>query len=92
MSELYNRDFSMRIGGQTLEIQEADPILSDKTQPTLKVEFAVEKNSNKDPNRADITVYNFNLANRATLEQGSKLIDTLRQATPPLIFCHPVES
>jgi hypothetical protein len=33
----------MRIGGQTLEIQEADPILSDKTQPTLKVEFAVEK-------------------------------------------------
>jgi hypothetical protein len=90
MSDLFNRDFSMLLGGVPLPIQSTDLAQSDKIQPALKVEFSIEKNSNKDPNIAEVIVYNFNPINRSTLQQGSKLVETLRQATPPKLYDWPI--
>jgi hypothetical protein len=90
IGDLFNRDFFMTIGTQKLEIQNFDVLQKDKIQTGLKVEFNIERNSNKDPNRAEIVVYNFNPINRAILQQGSKLVETLRSATPPQLYDWPI--
>jgi hypothetical protein len=91
MSDLFNRDFSMIIGGIPLEIQKADVFQSDKIEPSLKVEFSIERNSNKDPNKADITIYNLGPTNRAKIQEGADLIEKLRQTKPkPLLYDWPI--
>jgi hypothetical protein len=79
MGDLFNRDFALSIGGFPIEAQLVDPIQNEKSQPMLKVEFSVEKNSNKDPNTADIVVYNLTSINRKTLQAGSDLVDKWRE-------------
>jgi hypothetical protein len=90
MSDLYNRDFAMNVGGVPIETRLPDPIQGDKIQPTLKVEFSIGKNSNKDPNTADITIYNLNEANRKILQVGFDNIDRWNQLRPPRIYDWPI--
>lgn len=80
LGDLYNRDFSLTVGGIPLPVQTGDILQPDNIDTQLRVTFDVERNSNKDPNRAEVTVYNFNLANRGILEIGQEIADTTREA------------
>ena len=79
MSEFYNRDFSLTIGSQTMNMQLVDEFQQAVAEPILKVDFNVEKSLDKDPNVANVTIYNLNLDNRATLQEGSEIAEKLRK-------------
>lgn len=78
LGDLYNRDFSLNIGGVPLPMQVADPLQPDKIDTQLRVLFDVEKTSSKEPNRAEVTIFNLNLINRSQLESGQQLADEAR--------------
>lgn len=89
MGDLFNRDFLLKLAGVPLPVQMSDPFQTDKASISLKVTFNVEKNSNKDPNRAEVTIYNLNPANRRTLQQGNLVAQARRE--PPLTYEWPLE-
>jgi hypothetical protein len=68
VSLLFNRDFSITVGPIKIAARPLDPL--DKSKPTLRVVFSVEKTSSKDPNTAKLTIYNLNEAHRKILEQA----------------------
>jgi hypothetical protein len=78
INELFNRAFSLNIGGIPIETQLSDISQPEKTEPTLKVGFDIVRNLNKDPNTAYVSVYDLNYMNRALLQEGSDLVDTFR--------------
>jgi hypothetical protein len=80
LGDLYNRDFALTVGGIPLSMQTGDILQPDKIDTQLRVVFNIDRNSNKDPNKAQVTVYNFNLANRAKLQTGNELAETTREA------------
>lgn len=90
LGDLYNRDFLLNIGGIPLPMQVADPLQPDKIDTQLRVLFDVEKTSSKEPNRAEVTIFNLNLANRGIIEEGQKIADALRSATPPVAYDWPL--
>jgi hypothetical protein len=71
MTDLFNRDFALKIGVTPLEIHAPTiPIVEDdKAVTTLRVAFNITKDSNRDPNKAEITLYNLNLAHRQLFQQ-----------------------
>lgn len=73
MTELYNRDFSLTIGGTPLEVRPAlVPVKEDdRTVPTLRVTFQIEKTASPDPNTATIKIYNLNPEHREFLKQNA---------------------
>ncbi len=79
MSDLFNRDLTLTMGAVSLDIQTRNPIFPDRIAPALRVSFDIEKTSNRDPNKALVTIYNLNPANRALLQKGSDLITTFKQ-------------
>ena len=83
MGELFNRDFQLTVGQIPLPVQLADPLQSDTPATILKVSFSVERNSNKDPNRAEVTIYNLNSVNRETLKQGAELLERFSENKVP---------
>jgi hypothetical protein len=78
--ELYNRDFALVVGGETITSQTGDRLQPEKIDTQLRVSFVVELNSNKDPNRADVSVYNYNLENRVKLQTGNEIAERTRQS------------
>jgi hypothetical protein len=79
MTDLFNRDLSLKIGELEINIQAPNPALPDRPAPSLRVTFDIEKNTNRDPNRALITIYNLNESNRATLQKGSDLVTQFKK-------------
>ncbi len=79
IQDLWNRDFEMSVGGQTIAIQRANPLTGEIT-PALRVTFGIEKSDNRDPNRATVEIYNLSGTNRKTLQAGSDLAQTMRGA------------
>jgi hypothetical protein len=79
MTDLFNRDLSLKLGELEINIQLPDPLLPTRPKPALRVTFDVEKNTNRDPNRALITIYNLSETNRATLQKGSDLITAFKK-------------
>lgn len=75
MAKLFNRDLVLNAGG--LEIRARDPQSSD-ARPTLRVIFQVVSGTAKDPNTADISIYNLKKSNRVALQE--KEIDTVLEA------------
>lgn len=79
MTDLFNRDFALRIGPTPIEVRPATtPGIGDgKAQDTLRVVFTIEKTKDKAPNRAMIDVYNLSESNRELLKQyaGDKAQD-----------------
>jgi len=88
--DLYNRDFSMNIGGVPITTQTGDPLVKDRIDTQLRVTFDVEKTLSKEPNQATITVYNLNIPNRAAIQTGAEIADTARTATPPIAYDWPL--
>jgi hypothetical protein len=74
MTELFNRDLTLNVGGAVINMHDVDPI-TRRIRPMLRVRFVVEKSGNRDPNRAEVIVYNLNRANRKVLEEGSNLLE-----------------
>ena len=80
MSELFNRDFALKVGAWALETRKKGvPVLEDGLcETTLDVEFDITKTSAKEPNAATITIYNLNEVNRAILAKcGDKKSPTV---------------
>ncbi len=75
MAKLFNRDLVLNAGG--LEIRARDPASKD-ARPTLRVIFQVVRSRVKDPNTADISIYNLKKSNRVALQE--KEIDTVLRA------------
>lgn len=75
MTDLFNRDISITVG--TLKIAArvkqtgSDSLVA---RPTLRVAFAVEKSLNRDPNKAEVTIYNLNEEHRKALQKKQACI------------------
>jgi hypothetical protein len=71
MSELYNRDFGLKIGPTPIEVHlPSVPIKEDdKPTTTLRVQFNIEKTSVSNPNTGEVTIYNLSETNRKLLQQ-----------------------
>lgn len=71
MSELFNRDFALKIGPTPLEVHLPNVPIKEDAKPTitLKVIFDIEKTSTSDPNTAEVSIYNLSEANRKLLQQ-----------------------
>jgi hypothetical protein len=67
------------MGEVALDIQTPDKFDLDKAAPSLRVSFDVEKNTNRDPNVALVTISNLNPSNRALLQKGSDLVTELKK-------------
>lgn len=78
--DLYNRDFALTVGGIPLTMQTGDILQPDNIDTQLRVVFNIDKNSDKSPNKAEVTVFNFNLANRAALKTGNQIAQETRAA------------
>lgn len=66
MSRLFNRDLILNAGG--LEIRARDPETRLAT-PTLRVAFQVTRSGKKDPNTADVSIYNLSKESRSALQE-----------------------
>jgi hypothetical protein len=62
--DLYNRDFALTVGGIPLTTQTGDVLQPDNIDTQL--------------NKAEVTVFNFNLANRAALKTGNQIAQETR--------------
>jgi hypothetical protein len=76
--DLYNRDFALTVGGIPLTTQTGDVLQPDNIDTQLRVVYNIDKNSDKSPNKAEVTVFNFNLANRAALKTGNQIAQETR--------------
>lgn len=74
MGDLFNRDFSINLGGTLIEPNSAD----GKIAPILRVSFKVEKSLESDANSAEVTVYNLRENTRGLLSQAN--IETVLEA------------
>ncbi len=79
IEQLFNRDFEMMIGTQKIAIQKVNPVTNEATR-ALRVVFAIEKDDNRDPNRATIEIFNLNKTNRGVLRAGSDLLQSSKDA------------
>lgn len=75
MSELFNRDFSVTLGTRLIRIRRDE---SDRTRPTLRVTFKIERGTNQDPNTAQVSITNLSKENRAAIQE--KNIPTIIEA------------
>lgn len=64
MARLYLRQFDLNIGGVGVVTATSD----GRAKPTLGVAFKVEKNSQKEPNPAEVTLWNLSQETRAKVE------------------------
>jgi len=74
MTDLFNRDFALKIGAWSLDTREkSTPIIEDGvSKTTLAVDFMIEKTLAKEPNLATVTLYNLNPHNRKILADSVK--------------------
>lgn len=72
MTDLFNRDFSIIVG--TVKIDARAMGNPTKSLPTLACYFSIEKTLNRDPNKAQVTIYNLNEVHRKTLQKTWPLI------------------
>lgn len=63
MAELSNRDFAINLGGTLIASRTED----GQTKPILRVVFKVEKSLAKDPNTAEVEIYNLKESTRGLL-------------------------
>jgi len=70
MSELFNRDVAITVGtikiASRVKASGSDELVS---KPTLRVTFSVEKSLNRDPNKAEVVIYNLNEEHRKSLQK-----------------------
>src|SRR5262245_14621962 len=64
MGALFNRQFSINIGGVGIATSIVDP---KQIHPTLRVAFRIERTLAKDPSPGEITIYNLGLDTRSFL-------------------------
>jgi hypothetical protein len=79
MTDRFNRDIKLNIGGIPIESKVKTIPQNDTPQPMLKIEFSIKKDLNRDPNTAEVVIYNLSLNNRSTLQKGADLVDQLRE-------------
>lgn len=72
MSELFNRDFAITVGSTKIVAREPSDVSISK--PTLRVAFKVEKSLDRNPNKADIQIWNLNENHRKTLQKKQQII------------------
>lgn len=65
---LFGRDLVLQVGGAVI------PMHSALDLPGLRINFIVNKTSAKEPNAAEVTLYNLSETNRKILQEGSSLI------------------
>jgi hypothetical protein len=75
VSDLFNRDIvvvvnTIRIASRGLD---DDPTLPT-VKPLLKMSFSVEKSANRDPNKAEVKIWNLTSEHRASLQKDQPLI------------------
>lgn len=70
--DMFLRDSEITIGDRVIRTRPDD--LSTAVRPTLRIEFVIERNTNRSLNTADITIYNLSKTSRDELDEN----DTLR--------------
>lgn len=65
MGALFNRQFALNAGGLSFATSSTDP---SQIHSTLRVAFRAERNSQKEPSPAEITIWNLSKDSRAFLE------------------------
>jgi hypothetical protein len=63
--EFVDRDFSINLGGALIEYQ----TIAGEIRPVLRVVFKIEKNLSKEPNTAEVSIYNLRESTRGLLAQ-----------------------
>ncbi len=66
MSELFNRDFRVTLGTRLIRTRLDE---SNKSRPTLKVTFKIERAINGDPNKAAVEIFNLSQASRSAIQE-----------------------
>lgn len=85
MTRLFNRDVAITIG--TLRIASRDEVGADKQ--ILRVTFKVEADKARDPNKAEVKIWNLSADSRAKLQEQDELLTTIKAGyikTASLIF------
>jgi len=72
MSELFNRDFAITVGSTKIQAREPSDVSIAK--PTLRIAFKVEKSLDRNPNKADVQIWNLNEDHRKTLQKKQAII------------------
>lgn len=74
MSALFNRDFALKIGKWALETRPASQNKGEDAQAkiSLDLDFTIEKTIAKEPNTAEIVLYNLREDHRKTLAEACK--------------------
>ena len=82
MSELFNREIEINAGGLRI----ANRSLTGESKPILRVVFRVEKNLQRDPNTAELTIYNLGKESRVALgEQDPNQIAIRKTITTTIL-------
>jgi hypothetical protein len=84
-SLLFKRDFSIIVGGKPVALQAINPV-TGVTSPMPRTVFKVERNTNRDPNKAEVTVYNLNSSNRKILQTGADIAEATPFYEWPLVI------
>lgn len=69
MARLFNRQFFLNVGGVAV----ASSAGGESVRPTLGVAFKVIKDSQKEPNPAEVTIWNLTRETRAAIERSKEL-------------------
>ena len=71
MTALFNRDVAVTVG--TLRIAARPEGNEEQVKPTLRMTFKVEKSLNRDPNKADLKIWNLSEKSRKAMQTEEKL-------------------
>lgn len=76
---LFQRDFAVTVGTFRIAARPLGPVAIDAppSRPTLRVQFKVEKTRDRDPNTADVTIYN--------LSEGSRKAFSVKERAPVVV-------
>jgi len=82
MTDLYNREIALNIGG----VRIASRSVTGETKPILRVTFKIEKTIQRDPNTADLQIYNLSKDSRAALGAPDPTKIALKQTGIPTVI------
>jgi hypothetical protein len=82
MSDLFNREIEINAGGLRI----ANRSLTGESKPILRVVFKIEKTLQKDPNTAELTIYNLSKESRVALGEQDPNTIALRNIVTTTIL------
>jgi len=76
----FDRDLEVKVGSATMKMHTTDfSKIASKPAPMLRCVFKIKQNLDRNPNTANIQIYNLNSINRGIFQKGSQLAKKARE-------------